>query len=237
MNKDRSSASSSELSRAQQETIEDLLYRLLCPIRLWREENAKPSKGKRWKKLQSRKAAATTTEAERESSTSSGPVPATTPTPEVLKHLTIGFNSTMRSLESLGRESLHSKAPTEELSESLKREEPIDIDSSKAPSTKEENATKQACPRLSVIFICRSTVPVSLVEPLSLAVKRISGLERDKGNNKIRLIYLSRNAETRMAGAVSLPRIGVVGVEECTSARVLIDYVQDNVQEPVYTDC
>lgn len=97
------------------------------------------------------------------------------------------------------------------------------------PAAQEEDKACQQLQELSVVFICRSTAPVPLVESLSFTVKRISDLEQGKG---IRLVYLSKNAETRMADAVGLPRLGVIGIKECRSTGVLIDYVHKNVPPP-----
>ncbi|EFQ99172.1 hypothetical protein MGYG_02185 [Nannizzia gypsea CBS 118893] len=95
MSRHRPSAPITELSREHQETIEDLLYRVLYPIRTWRGEKAKPSKGRRWKKLQLRKEAASKNKDEEKSS---GHALTPSPAPDVLKYLTTGFNSTMRCL-------------------------------------------------------------------------------------------------------------------------------------------
>ncbi|KAF3895276.1 hypothetical protein GTR04_0491 [Trichophyton interdigitale] len=206
MSRYRSSAPATDLSREHQETIEDLLYRLLYPIRTWRDEKPKPSKGRRWKKLERRKDAASKTKDEEKAPSS---MSASFRAPEVLKNLTIGFNSTVRSLESMG----------------------VTNDDTTNAATQEEYKATQQSSKLSVVFICRSTAPMPLVESLSFTVKRISDLERGNG---IRLVYLSKNAETRMADAVGVPRLGVIGIKECQSARILIDYVRENVPPPVY---
>ncbi|KAM5469241.1 RNase P and RNase MRP subunit [Microsporum audouinii] len=208
MSKDRFLASRTELSREHQETIEDLLYRLLYPIGIWREQNTKPSKGRRWTKSQLRNVAAS---GAKDGEKSSAQTPSSSLEPEVLKHLTIGFNSTMRCLEALGKASLDTKNL----------------------ATEQEATEKPGLRKLAVVFICRSTVPTPVAEPLAFAVKRISDIQRYNGDSNIRLVYLSKNAETRMADAVGLPRIGVIGVEEGPPARILVDYVRENVQPPV----
>ncbi|DAA78784.1 TPA_exp: Uncharacterized protein A8136_2569 [Trichophyton benhamiae CBS 112371] len=206
MSKYRSSAPATELSHEHQETIEDLLYRLLYPIRAWRHEKPKPSKCKKWKKLELRKEAASKNKDEEKAPSN---MSASSNAPEVLKNLTIGFNSTMRSLESVGE---------------------MDRDTTN-PAVQEEYKASQQSMKLSVVFICRSTAPIPLVDSLSFTVTRLLDLERGKG---IRLVYLSKNAETRMADAVGIPRLGVIGIKECQSARILIDYVRENVPPPIY---
>lgn len=180
--------------------------RLLYPIRAWRHEKPKPSKCKKWKKLELRKEAASKNKDEEKAPSN---MSASSNAPEVLKNLTIGFNSTMRSLESVGE---------------------MDRDTTN-PAVQEEYKASQQSMKLSVVFICRSTAPIPLVDSLSFTVTRLLDLERGKG---IRLVYLSKNAETRMADAVGIPRLGVIGIKECQSARILIDYVRENVPPPIY---
>ncbi|KAK2743068.1 hypothetical protein FQN57_005024 [Myotisia sp. PD_48] len=203
-----------EISRTQQQTVEELLVRLLDPIRTWRAESAKPSRGLRWKKKQALKAAAGEGKLDGKGKE---PPPCPTSPPEILSHLTIGFNSTMRRLEMVCQASASAKPITSE-DPSTTANDPC---GDQGPEALEEKS--QA--KLAVVFVCRSTVPAPLVESMSFAVQNISRLE--KHDNHVQLIYLSKNAEERLSTAANLPKLGVIGVEDCSLAQVLVDYVRD----------
>ena len=210
-----------EIQPKHLDTIQDLLYRLLAPVGTYRRQ-LKPSKGRRWKKLQHRKAAKSESGAGGEAAAQDAQASVEPePRPEVLPYLTVGFNSTMRCLESLCYDSM-----PDTIRRFLGEKAESSTTKSKRKRTSKSN-TRKKTGRLVAVFVCRSSLSPAhyayIPQLVELASKdRVPGQE-------IRLIPLSRGAEGRLAKAMGLPRVGIVGLTDCKPASVLIDYVKENV--------
>jgi len=123
--------------------------------------------------------------------------------PEVYDRLTIGFNSTVRRLESLAR----SRKP-QILSES--------------PGSGEQECSFA---NLAVVFVCRKNLPDIMTSSLPLLVATSAPKA-----TRAKLVNISTQAQEKMAEALQQPRVGVLGVEEGTAvAETLLRFVQENI--------
>jgi hypothetical protein len=137
--------------------------------------------------------------------------------PAIFDHLTIGFNSTVRSLEAMSKQSRPA---------ALKNAEQ-DI---QQPAIGSSN--------LAAVFVCRATLPdpVTVSIPLLVATASLSPPEQPP----IRLVQLPAIIETQLAKALHQPRVGFVGLRsDMPSADVLLALVRAAVS-PVHVpwlDC
>ena len=124
--------------------------------------------------------------------------------PEIYDHLTIGFNATVRRLELVASS----------------REPKILSDDTNTSAAQDDTATK-----LSVVFVCRKSLPDTMTSSLpSLMAASSSAGERAK------LVDISTEAEELIARALHQPRVGVLGIEVATpGADALLRAVQDNI--------
>lgn len=170
------------MSPDQEQAILQLLLPLLQPVGDFRRDHVPQSKGKG----RAGKARNTTHD----------------PLPETYNHLTVGFNSTVRRLESLasGRKPaiLSAATPTR-------------------PTAPEVN--------LSVVFVCRQNLPDIMTSSLPLLVA--SSAPKSK---RSRLVELSSQAEAKIAQALQQPRVGVLGVEEgAPGAETVLRFVAESL--------
>lgn len=173
----------------------------------------KPSKGRRWKKIQHRKAAKESAgETAQDAQVSVKPEPR----PEILSHLTMGFNSTVRCLESLCGESMPDVI-----------RQYLGKDMQTKGELKRKRKSNSARKELAAVFVGRSTLSPAHYAHIPQLVE-LASKSRDPGQ-EIRLIQLSKGAEARLAKVLNVPRVGIVGLMDCKLASVLIDYVRDNV--------
>lgn len=203
-----------------------LSSRLLEPIGSWREECAKPSRGRRWKKLQRRKNAASETVLKPNNNDSTTSVDR----PEAMAHITVGFNSTMRCLEALCQTG---PVPTLEKSEKVPGDGSTSTSTTSMTSDEDEDGRsekpKSESKPLAIVFISRATLPVELMRPISLAVEHVSKTQSSEEEKLIRLVPLSKNAETRLSRAMKIPKVGIIGLKPCKPASVLVEYVREHV--------
>lgn len=121
--------------------------------------------------------------------------------PPIHSHLTIGFNSTVKSLESLVR--------------------------TRCPGPK--SGTPGLPPAiLAIVFVCRSKLPSIMTSSLPVLVAAASlALPREQS---IRLVSLSEGASIRLAQTLDQPRVGVIGVRgDAPATRELIEYVRAKI--------
>ncbi|OAP58304.1 hypothetical protein AYL99_07394 [Fonsecaea erecta] len=124
--------------------------------------------------------------------------------PDVYDHLTFGFNSTVRRLESLAR----SRKP-QMLSQ----------------HTDADPSSGHPLANLSVVFVCRQNLPDIMTSSIPLLLATSAPI-----NTRARLVEWSSQAEEQVARALQQPRVGVVGVGEATpGAETLLQFVRDNV--------
>ncbi|KAJ9608474.1 RNase P and RNase MRP subunit [Cladophialophora chaetospira] len=123
--------------------------------------------------------------------------------PEVYDHLTVGFNSTVRRLESLAR----SRKPQ------ILHADP-DADPPEAPGV-----------NLATVFVCRKSLPDIMTSSIPILIATSAPI-----SGRARLVNVSAEAEVKIARALHQPRVGVLGIELGTvGAESLLHYIQENV--------
>ncbi|KIX05756.1 uncharacterized protein Z518_03728 [Rhinocladiella mackenziei CBS 650.93] len=179
------------VSADREQAILQLLIPLLEPIGDFRRGHVPRSKGKG----RARGGKKANTKAKDDSTPES--------MPEVYDHLTIGFNSTVRRLESLARSR---KPPILSRTKDLPQQE--------TPSV-----------NLSVVFVCRQSLPeiMSFSLPLLLATSA-------PRCERARLVEISPPAEAKIAQTLEQPRVRVLGLEAGASgADALRRFLTDNI--------
>jgi ribonuclease P/MRP protein subunit POP3 len=198
------------LSSIDEADIVDLLCRLLEPIGDYRREHVRPSKGKSSRKRK-REVKRTLTQ---ESTDAAAATPAH-PIPDIFSHITLGFNTTIRHLESLSaisRPQSLGEASLEHLQDAAAK------------------SVERLAP-LSAVFVCRTGLPPILTSCLPLLTATASLAFPDLP--PIRLVPLGKSAEGKLAQALNQPKVGFVGLQsDISSAGVLLDTVRSRV-EPV----
>lgn len=181
------------LSSQDEADIVDLLCQLLEPIGQHRREYLKPSRGSSSRKRK-RKAVQHAT-----------PTP---PTPAISSHITLGFNTTIRHLESLS---------------AISRPQPLG-----GPTLEQSKSIGQLAP-LSAVFVCRAGLPSILTSSLPLLTATASLAFPEEPPT--RLIQLGKIAGNRLAQALHQPTVGFIGLRSDTAiAKNLIALVRDRVQ-------
>lgn len=193
----------------------ELCYRLLAPIGEWRSE-MQSSKGRRWKKIQRRKArlsSAGTSNTTHHHKKISSP-------PEILSHLDVGINAVTRRLESISRQ--HIPAALQEVTVE--------------PNSRKSTSSGSRADDLAVVFVCRSALHPSVYEHIPRLISMITQASGESSVEKdIRLVALPKAAEIRLPKTLNILRASVVGVSSsCTQASTLIQYAKENVK-PIVT--
>jgi len=192
------------ISQEDEQTILELLCRLLQPIGDYRRQHIRPSKGKRRNKRKRNE--------EEEHATGLNRMFAeeAVPRPQIQDYLTTGFNSIVRSLEATSQ---------------ISRPVPISQHHSDIQKRPDETAA------LSAVFVCRSILPRILLSSLPLLAATAS-LARPQ-SPPIRLVSLSDSAEVKLAQAMHQARVGFVGIrEDAPDAKALLGFVR-NAIDPV----
>jgi ribonuclease P/MRP protein subunit POP3 len=192
------------LTSQDEADIVDLLCRQLETVGNYRRENIKPSKGKssrRRKRRLMQDGAATT---------HSRTAP---PLPDIFSYITLGFNTTVRHLESLAaisRPPLLGEATLEQ------------------PKYAAAQPVEQIAP-LSAVFVCRTGLPAILTSSLPLLAATASLAFPHE--SPIRLVPLGKAAGDKLAQTLHQPRVGFIGLLSHTSAAEnLIGLVRTRVQ-------
>lgn len=107
--------------------------------------------------------------------------------PDIYDHITVGFNSTVRRLEALA---IGQKPPL-------------------LPPANNQNQPEGPHAPLSVVFVCRRSLPEMITSSLPFLITTSAPKYR-----RARLVGISLEAEARIAQALQQPRVGVLGVEE-----------------------
>ncbi|THZ09746.1 hypothetical protein D6C95_01054 [Aureobasidium pullulans] len=186
-----------ELSKDKNEIILGLLSSLLEPIGRHRAAHTVKSSAKKSNKRKRT--------SEQDTDPAVNPQPQE---PEILKHLTVGLNSTSRHLEA---EAAFSK-----------------FEQTSVPD-KETKATEQATrKRMGVVFLTKPKDNLVYAH-LPLLCYASSGAEKEKSQHT-RLVLLDPACERTIATAMGLPRAGVVGLfDDAPGAAPLLEYIRDNV--------
>ncbi|RVX73510.1 hypothetical protein B0A52_02398 [Exophiala mesophila] len=123
----------------------------------------------------------------------------------IQNYLTIGFNSTTQRLESL----------------SVARRPP-----GLCRSPTNGDAARSAG-QIAAVFVCRDCLPEIMTSSLPVLIATAAPRE-----TRARLIEISPQAEAKMAHAVGLPRLGMLGLEAgAPGAEALLRRVMEKIQE------
>lgn len=139
-------------------------------------------------------------------------------TPALQQHLTIGFNSTTRYLESLAQAS----AP-----KNTQSQEPT----SSNVGTPNANPSNPDEPKpIVAVFVLGSDRPSILYSHLPLLIKTASLVS--SSSPPPRLVSLPKGAEERLSAALSIPRAGLIGfIEGAPNTDSFIDFIRQQVPE------
>ncbi|OCT53190.1 Ribonucleases P/MRP protein subunit [Cladophialophora carrionii] len=122
--------------------------------------------------------------------------------PDVYDHLTVGFNSTVRRLESLAR-------------------------SQKPRILVDDADVEQPEPgvNLSVVLVCRENLPHIMTSTLPLLIATSASKP-----TRAKLVNISAEAEEQIAQALYQRRIGVLGIDvEAVGAEALLHFIQNTI--------
>jgi len=130
--------------------------------------------------------------------------------PEILRHLTVGLNTTSRHLEI---------------------EAALSKPGALVPVDKEKETEQTSRKRLAVVFLPKPRDNL-VYSHLPLLCYTSSATHKDKAQ-RTRLVLLDSPCERTIATAMGLPRAGVIGVfDDAPGALSLLEYVRENV-DPV----
>ena len=187
---------------------------MLTPIGEYRAQYVQPSKGKRAKRRKlsaSQKKTKGDVVGDSTTGHQQNPMP---PAPTIASSLVIGFNSTVRCLETEARK--NAPPAIAELNDGLHG------DNRNNPS-----GSVEAKPLIAV-FVARSEQSPVMVSHLPLLVATAS-LNR-QSEAAIRLITLPKGAGATLSTALQLPRVGIIGLRgDAPNIAPLIAHVRDTV--------
>ena len=137
--------------------------------------------------------------------------------PKMHDHLTIGFNTTTRYLETLAK---RSNPGTKEIL--------CPVVATKNPA--QYSFDFASIKPLAAIFVTRSSQPPALYSHLPLLTKAASLAV--PSSPPIRIITLPQGAEDRLKTTLGIPRVGMVGlIDGAPSASSLIELIRERVPE------
>lgn len=123
---------------------------------------------------------------------------------QIQDYLTVGFNSTTRKLQSLSA----ARRPT---------------GLHKASSNGE---TVRSAGQVAAVFVCRDSLPEIMTASLPILISTAAPRE-----TRARLIEISPQAEAKVAHALGLPRVGMLGLEPgAPGTEALLRLVQEKTQ-------
>ncbi|KAG9660340.1 hypothetical protein KCU98_g3480, partial [Aureobasidium melanogenum] len=190
-----------ELSKDKSEIVLGLLNNLLEPIGRHRAVHTVKSSGENSKKRKRKR----TPEERPSSAAEQRPLE-----PEILKHLTVGLNTTSRHLEN---------------------EAALSKPGALLTADKETKAEQVIAKHLAVVFLLKPKDNLVYAH-LPLLCYTASCAQKNKAQCT-RLVLLDPSCERTFATAMGLPRAGVIGVfDNAPGAAPLLEYVRDNV-DPV----
>lgn len=195
-----------------------MLIDILAPVGEHRSRNVTTSRGKRAErkaKKTEKKADVKSTLYVDDSLSSQVEV-----TPEISKHVTLGFNSTMRYLESLAKKSvlIAHEAPVQLPADTSSMREPVE--------TTKTNAAPATLESLAAVFIPDQSS--KLFAQLPILVQ--AGCRCEPASLATRLVVLPRTAEAKLGAALQIPRVGIIGLSQgAPAASELIEIIRTRV--------
>ncbi|KAH7061113.1 hypothetical protein B0J12DRAFT_646514 [Macrophomina phaseolina] len=202
-----------QLTTTDHDIMLEMLTNLLVPIGQHRSAHITLSKGKRSKKRKRRG-----TQGEPQPIAASPP-----PAPDLKRYITVGINSTTRHLEQLaqGADAPPSPEPAQRKTGSVEQPCPAATGETGAPYS------PKSLRHLPLIFTLQ---PPSSITTAHLPLLAQTASPRRASSQSARLIPLKPSSEPKLAAALGLPRVGVIGImEEAPGAGPLIEYARAKV--------
>ncbi|KAL8796371.1 MAG: hypothetical protein Q9195_001278 [Heterodermia aff. obscurata] len=203
-------------SPQDQATILEKLTDVLRPVGQYRSQHVTVSRGKRAKRRSKRARKKANLEGGNQLLSHSDKK-----APEVLEHVTVGFNSTTRFLECLAQRS-----------SSMGFEDGADNPRNK-PRTSESmqgnqlTAMSLQAEPLAAVFISHSNQASKLYAHLPVLIR--AGNEGTPEALTTRVVMLPEAAEAKLSTALKIPRVGIIGLMSAPLALELIDLVRAKV--------
>ncbi|KAL0263148.1 RNase P and RNase MRP subunit [Diplodia seriata] len=205
-----------QISTADHDIMLQMLVNLLAPIGQHRSAHVTPSKGKRSKKRK------------RHGAPSKAATAAPPPPPDITRHITVGINSTTRHLEQRAQ-AAGGAQPDPAQGEATSDQ----VDPSKQPLADARDETN-APPRLSKSLRHLSLI-LTLQPPSSITTSHLPLLTHTASrglasSETALLVPLKPASEPKLATALGLPRVGVIGImDDAPGAEPLIKYARERV--------
>ncbi|KAH0538144.1 hypothetical protein FGG08_005252 [Glutinoglossum americanum] len=207
---------------------------ILSPIGQHRSSHVDPSKGKRIRKRKRNEGQSGGGTSNIQPSISSvsqqAGVNPSPPQPEVSSYLTIGLNSTTRSLELQAQQSIpESLSPQCDLLHDMGNISTKSKPCGASPEGQLGALCELIRKPLVAVFVSRSSQPALLHAHLPLLTVTASLSHPRKP--PIALVTLPKGSEARLASALGMPRVGVVGLSEgAPGSTALVEYVRESVK-------
>ena len=140
------------------------------------------------------------------------------PAPEISSFLTVGFNSTNRSLE----------AQSHILTPAALRTQDLSTGTGNESSLARSHPNSASLEQLVAVFVAQSDRHSAMLSHLPLLVSNASLAVPTKP--AIRLVSLPKGATKRLSVALHLPHVSIIGLKDnAQSATSLLTYIRDNV--------
>lgn len=186
-----------------------------------------PSKGKRHARSKSKEA-----RDEPKSNAQSADTYTALPSPAILPHITIGFNSTLRKLQSQAA----SSTPPEVIREGYSEQNPSSTETAnlargpgtqtnEGPDSGERNIAESG---LAAIFVCSKNMADILLNHLPILAYFASRLR--PSDAAVLLIRLPDSAEARLSEILAQPHASVLGIlQDAPESKTLLEFVRERV--------
>ncbi|OJD36090.1 rna-processing protein [Diplodia corticola] len=198
-----------QISTADHDIILEMLVNLLVPIGQHRSAHGTPSKGKRSRKRKRHGALS-------EAATSAPPPP---PPPDLIRHITVGINSTTRHLEQLAQAA--GGAQSDQMDPSKQ---------SHAVAPGETNAPPHPAKSLRHLSLIITLQPPSSITTSHLPLLTQTASHGLASSETALLVPLKPVSESKLATALGLPRVGVIGImDDAPGVEPLIKYARERV--------
>ncbi|KAK3937264.1 hypothetical protein QBC46DRAFT_393150 [Diplogelasinospora grovesii] len=211
-----------QISQEDQDTILELLCRLLAPLGQHRRSFVTPSKGKR--KRRSQKQANPEKPDEAQSTPQAATEPEAPPAPELAAYVDVGLAKVSRHLQEMSSPASSSKPAEPPTSQSAKDAEGAGPEAPKA-SPPEPGQGPYA-----IVFVARSGQSSAFHCHFPQMVASASkSLPAD--SQAVRLVGFSKACEDRLSAALGIPRASSIALREgAPLAKGLVDFVREHVR-------
>ncbi|KAF2015203.1 hypothetical protein BU24DRAFT_173248 [Aaosphaeria arxii CBS 175.79] len=231
------------IGQKHQDAILDILCGLLEPLGQHRQTHHNPSKGKKRKLGGKQSSVSAVNRGSFKMDTSAAVDDATPPpAPQLSNHVLIGLNTVTRHLTALAQKQIPSQMPLDKSQDdhrsdlqilNVTRHAENDGDPEKNHVEMRSDEEGAAPPKdhyapLPVVIIPHPTPSASLAHAHLPTLIYISSLDTAQPT---RLVCLPSSAETRLASALHIPRLGALAIKkDAPGAGPLIQYIREHVE-------